>query len=269
MIHLYRSKKHLREGNASSKLAKELGITSFCSPTTPPDYLYPRDTIINWGRSARPSWLGPANVDWEINWINLPERIAYCANKIKMLEVFRGSGIPCYEVIPQEEMAPGTIYSGDVMACGRKLIASHSGKGIVFIENEETIPEGVKLWVKAAVRETEARAFVVNGEVVAYAQKKRMGAAKLAQHGIAEADPLIKSLPKGWVYAKKDIRPLTPMAKIMVIEAIGAMGLDFGAVDFAYNENMRDLIVIETNSSPGLSSPTTLAAVAAALKEMI
>lgn len=87
----------------------------------------------------------------------------------------------------------------------------------------------------------EYRMHVVDGEVVKVHEKRK-------RHE-AENHPYIRNSETGWVF----VNPReTPPPDEMAVDAVGALGLDFGAVDVVREENTGDHYVLEVNSAPSL-----------------
>lgn len=252
-ISIYRKRSNLPDTAASSKLAKELGVTSFCSRLTPPPDN--TDIILNWGNSSIPRWAFS-----EARWFNYLDAISNSSNKITMYWLFTIYDIPTYEYYSDKEDLPF-----DVQIVARYLVSSHSGKGIeVFNSSDEYIPNA-PLYTKLEQHDYEVRLYVVNGKAVHYVQKAKMSSKKLEDKGFT-FDPIIKTYKNGWVFKQNDKVELTTIIEDLAVRAMEAVGLDFGCVDIAFTDPNKP-IVVETNSAPGLRSPTTLKAFAQAIKE--
>lgn len=87
----------------------------------------------------------------------------------------------------------------------------------------------------------EYRMHVVNGEVVCTHEKRLRSEA--SNH------PFIRNAETGWVFL--DPREEAPPDSL-AIDAVGALGLDFGAVDIVREEGTGDHYVLEVNSAPSL-----------------
>jgi glutathione synthase/RimK-type ligase-like ATP-grasp enzyme len=69
------------------------------------------------------------------------------------------------------------------------------------------------------------------------------------------------------VYCREDVSPPAEALDIAV-KAVAALGLDFGAVDVAWNEHYNKCVVFEVNTAPGLYGHT-LDVYVNAIKEML
>lgn len=256
-VYMYRKRANMGKNYASSVLAKELGITNFIDPKSiqsPPS----GSIIINWGVSIWPqSWI----INDETIWINAPFAVGYSSNKIHMLQGFDTYDVPTvYWEIHKESV----VWPGDTIV--RHQIKGHSGDGIEIINEGDNLPDA-PLYTKLEKFEVEQRYFVVGNRVVDVVQKKRMGKAKREALGI-KLHPTIKSRKHGWIFAHNDIIPPTQECINAAINAMEAVGLNFGVVDIAFNDSSNP-VVIETNSAPGLRSKTTITKLANALRSYI
>lgn len=209
--------------------------------------------ILNWGVSTSPPWSDPYYI-----WFNCPWNVKVSANKTKMMEAFKYYDIPSLTAVKKEEVYPDTIL------VARHLLSSHSGLGIEIAKASEI--GDAPLYTILEIFKVEQRIFIVNNKIVDIVQKKKMGKAKLTAMGLEKADPYIKSYRNGWVFARNDIEETPAMAKEIAIEAMIAVGLDFGCVDVAWS-NPNKCRVIETNSTPGFKNTITLEKFANAIRE--
>ena len=89
------------------------------------------------------------------------------------------------------------------------------------------------------------------------AQKKKMSKEKLLENNITfDETNNIRNHNRGWVFSREDMTIPDNINKT-AISAIKALGLDFGAVDIAYNEYYNKLKVFEVNTAVGMESGTT------------
>lgn len=253
-VSIYRKRTNLPNASASSKLAKELGVTSFCSRLTPPSGN--TDVILNWGNSSDPVWSRLGYI-----WINNINSIIYSSNKEYMFLKFTQNNIPTYKYFLLKDLLP---INTQIVA--RHLVSSHSGKGIEIFNSyyREFIPDA-PLYTVFEQHDYEVRLYVVNGKVVHYVQKAKMSSKKLEDKGFT-FDPIVKTYKNGWVFKQNDKVELTPAIEDLAVKAMEAVGLGFGCVDIAFTDP-NEPIVVETNSAPGLRSPTTLKVLAQSIKE--
>ncbi len=114
------------------------------------------------------------------------------------------------------------------------------------------------LYTRAVSNSGEYRVHVMNGEVILYQKKSR----RLNDDGtVATADGEssdVRNLASNWVYRTGNLRRLERVEQL-AIEAVAALGLDFGAVDII-KDNNGDVFVLEVNTAPGLGNTDTLEA---------
>lgn len=270
MLYLYRKYKNITNPQATSnRVAAALGA-KICSYNLKPDF---KDLtyILNWGHSVQPLW---EVFDYK-SWINPPFAIKNSANKNYMYKNFKKYNIPTYEFWSRLDLVVNsslleTVNSFDLV--GRELINSSSGKGIVQIEagklmeNLETNPK-IQLYTKYEEKKYEQRLFIVNNEIIEIAEKRKMGEKKRKENNIDKVNKKVKTNSNGWIFAKNDIQPITAEVEQIAKEAMWANGLLSGVVDIAFN-NPSDVLVVETNSAPGITSTTTFDKFISAIKEL-
>lgn len=246
-------------------------------------------TIINWGNSRRPSWMSN-----DVPVLNKPEDVAIAGNKLSTLEKLEGEVVPTVPFTQEKEDAIGWLRDGDKVFV-RHSLTGHSGEGIEVIENQpsldigqlsrianeletigytalgehvrdeidyisESVPDlpDAPLYTLGVQNHGEYRVHVFNGEVILYQKKSRRvnddGEVVTAEG--EEAD--VRNLASNWVYRTGNLRRLERIEEL-AINAVDALGLDFGAVDIIKNEN-GEVMVLEVNTAPGLGNTETLEA---------
>ena len=81
-----------------------------------------------------------------------------------------------------------------------------------------------------------------------------MGREKLQALGLDEPDSNIRSHDRGWVFSRYDVLDF-PEIRQLGIDAVWAVGLDFGAVDILAIVDdgvLVDAVVCEVNSAMGM-----------------
>jgi hypothetical protein len=242
MIHFYKKSLYWNPQASGYVIGTACGIErkQLLSPTSPPP---PHSSVVfNWGVSHNPEWEN-------VLWYNHPNSVENSANKINMTECFLEDELPCLEPINPREVDPST------MVVARHLLRSHSGNGIRISKASEVLP--APMYTKLENFRIEGRFFVVFASVVDYVQKKKMGKEKRELNGILEVNPYVKSHKNGWVFARNDIEKPSDKAYNLALKAFNAVGLDYGAVDIAWNDP-EDPVVIEVNSAPGFVNTQTI-----------
>jgi glutathione synthase/RimK-type ligase-like ATP-grasp enzyme len=82
-----------------------------------------------------------------------------------------------------------------------------------------------------------------------------MSSATCEERGIIRNDR-IRNHDNGWVFARVGIEPTQAVLDSAML-AVGALGLDFGAVDIATTRNNeKPIVVFEINTAPGIEGTT-------------
>jgi glutathione synthase/RimK-type ligase-like ATP-grasp enzyme len=114
------------------------------------------------------------------------------------------------------------------------------------------------LYTKYEKRKREYRVHVWGNEVLDVTEKRK-------RRGV-DADSRIRSWDNGWVFCREDVN-YPPHVASVAVDAVHALGLDFGAVDVGYNVLKERAFVFEVNTAPGLEG-TTLEKFANKIKEL-
>ena len=196
--------------------------------------------IINWGNSTTPNW----NND---RILNSPKSVGIASNK---LETFRSLpiNIPRPDYTDSYNVAREWVEAGDVVLCRTKLNA-HSGAGIVIAKTVDDLVQS-PLYTKYKKKKNEYRVHVFLGTVLDVQEKRRDREAELDAE-----QSLIRNHQNGWVFCREDVNRTGALDQI-AIDAVRALGLDFGAVDIIYNQREDKYYVLEVNTAPGLSGTT-------------
>ena len=205
------------------------------------------DTLINWGASK---------IEREIEGaiINKPEAVAKASNKLSAFKIFKGAGVSIPEFTESLEEANKWLAEGSIVVARTKLSA-HSGEGIVIVdpdaEPKVDIPDA-KLYTKYIPKAEEYRLHVYRG-MVFFTQRK----ARNKDIPDGKVNWKIRNHGNGFIYSNQDVKVFAlDKAHRQAIEAVEALGLDFGAVDLVYNRKQNKHYVLEVNTAPGLSGAT-------------
>lgn len=137
------------------------------------------------------------------------------------------------------------------LVLGRKLLNSHSGKGIILFENE-TITTNLycPLYVKYKKKKHEFRVHVFKSQIIDVTQKKKRVGHKNTNHKI-------RNHQNGWVYCRENIHIPSDLTQQALL-ACEALNLHSGAVDIIWNEYENKSYVLEINTAPGIENSTCL-----------
>lgn len=216
----------------------------------------PDKLLINWGNTSN-TLAGHQKVG---KVINPTFAVKKCSNKLAFFRALDGTGLtPEFTENPQQALE--WSQQGHVVVA-RTELAAHSGKGIVFSDEDPEFHTKARLFVKYMKKKEEYRVHVMNGEIIDI-QKKLVR--KKDDMG-NDVDPLlvnyrIRSYDNGFVFARndKDNNPVQPPACVTnsALEAFRKIeNLDFGAFDIIYNQKMDKAFVLECNTAPGIEGTT-------------
>lgn len=143
----------------------------------------------------------------------------------------------------------------------RTLINSTNGRGIIEFESSSSDYPRAPLYTEYIPKKAEYR-FHVFGDKVIDVQEKR----KKREFDADDRNTRVRNVNNGYVYCRDGVNPPAGAADL-AINAVKAVGYQYGAVDLIYNEKRNQCYVLEVNSRPGLMG-TTLDRYADALIDM-
>ena len=212
------------------------------------------DVIVNWGNSVTPSW-------W-LNWcrenaqlLNKPEHVVVASDKRRTFEKLAqlpGDLLPEWTTNRDtaKQWLTHPIYGRlkNAVVC-RTLTRASEGRGIVLASTEAAIV-AAPLYTRYKPKTQEFRIHVnaKYGVIDIQEKRKRQGSEKKEEH------QFIRSHDHNWVFCREDIQ--CPDRVIAAsIEALAALGLDFGAVDVGWHPDYG-MAIYEINTAPGLEGQT-------------
>lgn len=205
-------------------------------------YVYRNNhTIINWGRSSIP---------WATNTmriVNKPAAVFKAICKIDTFNTLKSNKVSIPDFSTSIDEARKWINEGNTVFC-RTLTRASAGRGIVVATKVDEIV-AAPLYVKYKKKKSEFRIAVVGGKIIDFTQKKRRTDWDDAVNG--QINNLIRSHDKGWVFCRENVNPPKTVLDL-AIQAVKALGLDFGAVDIIFNERENKAYVLEVNTAMGL-----------------
>jgi hypothetical protein len=190
------------------------------------------DYLIRWGSRSSVSFRPRETV------INSQSAIRENTDKLNSLDVLRNSGIPTPEYVQDRDRIRDTF---GYPALGR---AENHTRGedinLILQWRDAYLTSDNDYFVEYIPTDLEYRMHVVNGEVVKVHEKRLR----------SEADnhPFIRNSETGWVFVEPRDEP---PAESLAVDAVGALGLDFGAVDVIRSETGEEY-VLEVNTAPSL-----------------
>lgn len=204
------------------------------------------DIILNYGnRSAGQEIFGAASV------INNQVGLNQAANKRTAFSAMESAGISTVPFTTSRAVATEWANNGDVVYA-RTTLNGHSGEGIVVCDARNMVD--APLYTKGITgQRREWRVHVFNGSITHVQVKRR-------RNGYQD-DPNyredVRNHSTGWIYATENINPSQAVLR-NAVDAVAALGLDFGAVDVISRRD--EAWVLEVNTAPGLQADTTMEA---------
>lgn len=207
-------------------------------------YGYPSShLVVNWGSTGLPSQAS--------NVLNGKEAVRLASKKIETFAKLVEAGVPAVPYTTEKDEALEWIEEeDDIVFCRTKTSASQ-GRGIVVAHDVSQLVSA-PLYTKYVESSREARVHVFKGEVIDFTQKRKLSSeSRNTRNFEGEPDMYVKNLDNGWIFSRVGVE-LPDSAKQIAVDAVEALGLDFGAVDMLVDPDL----IIEINSAPGLEGTT-------------
>lgn len=210
------------------------------------------DIIVNWGCG----WTNRVPVH-----ANTPQAVCNAVNKLKAFDLFREHDVPHPSHTTVKRVAKKWLADGfNVYA--RQTMEGERGRGITVIKPEDRMLDGgdleqVQCFTKGFKATREFRVHVAFGQVIEVNEKKRRNG--------TNPDPLIRS-HRDWVFCVYNLSPYPESIKTTAIEAVEALGLDFGGVDLAI-DSRDNVCVYEVNTAPWINRESSTQAYVNAIKQ--
>lgn len=211
-------------------------------------------TVINWGANTLPDALRAST-----RVLNRPSQVVVASNKLSALTALKDNDVKVPDFTTNKETALSWIQEGHIVVC-RTLLRANSGRGIVLAETAEQLVDA-PLYVKYAKKMQEYRIHVIEGEVVRVQRKARS-----REVPDEEVNWQIRNHDNGFIFATEGVE-VGENVERSAIDAVAALGLDFGAVDVITHPSY-DHYILEVNTAPGLTG-TTLEVYAEKLKDLL
>lgn len=235
-------------GSESAKLlAQNLGVKRI----RPQNSTLPRSksaVVLNWGNST---------FDYEsypnLLFINHPVSVGVASNKLKFFEAINNhddyeTPVTIPDWTTSQSVAQEWLEEGNDVVVRHKL-QGHSADGLELVRaNESNLVPIAPLYTKYFKKKDEYRVHVYKG-VPFDIQRK---ASRLEG---TPANYQIRNYANGFVYKRNNISPPQEVIS-QAINAVYAIGLDFGAVDVCWNKSLKKAMVFEVNTACGLTGTT-------------
>ena len=200
------------------------------------------DVIINWGNSIVPNWYSQDVAD---NMLNTPHAVGRASNKLTAFRTLEEADVATVDFTTDREEV--SRWGACVV---RNVLQGHSGEGIEIIDRIGVPIPVAPLYTRLIQNSGEYRVHVFNGEVIDYAKKRRYR----DDEPEGETEEIVRTNSNGWIFTRDHLRRLERIEDL-AIDAIEALGLDFGAVDIIKDEN-GDVFVLEVNTAMGMTETT-------------
>lgn len=213
----------------------------------------PHHAVVNWGSSHRPACLQGVPV------LNPPEAVAHATSKQATFAVLRGAGLQVPDWTTDRGVAQQWLQ--DCKVLGRDLDNGSQGRGITLYPRRGELGNH-RFYVKYNKKVREFRVHVFGGQPI-FTQEK------LRKRGVEDANKYIRSHGRGWCFVFRHLvdNPVPDETIATGVEAVKALGLDFGAVDVGWHPD-TGTTVFEVNTAPGLEE-SSLAAYTEALRNAL
>lgn len=230
-------------GSAAARdLARQLGVRRIYKDR---NYKYRTgDTIINYGMTVLPDAVPAGNT---ANIINHPDAVRLASNKLSAFHIMHDAGVRVPDFTTDIEVARDWIVEEHSIVVCRTILNGHGGGGIVLAGTPEEVVES-PLYTRYVKKRHEYRVHVGNNEVFDVVQKR-------IRAGSMGNNYQIRNYDNGWIFAREDIDTFEDV-ELQALNAVAALGLDFGAVDVGYNTHTEAATVYEVNTAPGLEGST-------------
>lgn len=236
-----------------SESAKELANVLNVKRVKPDGNYVPKigHTVINWGNSSNPEWIDTA-ARRSVRILNKPSAVKVASNKLSALNTLRAAGINVPEYTTSMAVADRWLDDGATVV-ERHVLNGNSAQGVRIVNlDDPDMPSDISaapLYTKFIPKSREFRIHVFRGKVIDYVEKKKMSSDRRPEN----FNKYVCSNELGWVFCRGDVRDI-PEVRQIAINAVSALGLDFGAVDVVYWEGTP--YVLEVNTAPGIMGTT-------------
>lgn len=190
------------------------------------------------------------------------DSVRRAGNKLLTFEQLKdveGVRIPTFTT----DLSVATKWLGEdrVAVVARTQLNGHSGAGIVLAREASDPLPVAPLYVQYVKKQKEFRVHVAFGGVIDVQEKRQR------KDYVGDTNFQVRNHHTGWVYCREDIQEPDGI-RDMAIQAVSALGLDFGAVDIIFNAKRNECFVLEVNTAPGLEGTTVERYAEAFVKEL-
>lgn len=213
-------------------------------------------TVVNWGIGDDTKF---PEFEFDFNLLNCPDAVFRAINKKRSFEIWSGEHLKTVPWTANKAVAKEWLEDGSTVVA-RKILTGHEGNGIVIIEPGQQLIDA-PLYTKYIGKIHEYRVHATRDK--AFASHMKIKDPK--QEGPPKSWK-VRSYANGFIFQRNNV-PSSVVRDALAVQAVSALGLDFGAVDIIEDKNGK-FYVLEVNTAPGIEGQTT-PAYAGAIKELV
>lgn len=195
--------------------------------------------------------------------LNPYEATTIAANKLLTFKRLTLHNVPVPQWTNHPRVAQDWNNAGNIIYA-RTVLTGTCGDGILLYQPSSTVGHA-PLYTIGYKAKREYRVHVVRGQVIDFVKKGKR------RERVSDPDPLIRNHENGWIFIRDGVE-LPECVKQAAIDAVDALGLDFGAVDIGWNDRNTEqpCVVYEVNTAPGFEQDSlTCGRYAHAFREII
>lgn len=215
--------------------------------------------VMNWGVAQEPHLQQRRLVV-----SNTYESVAACQNKLSTFMALAHRQVAHVGWSPVRNAVVDNWLEEDRKIVVRNTVTGHSGAGIQIVRVGQAIPPA-PLYTRYFRKNAEYRVHVAFGNVISIQQKRRNNHTDATE---AYESGLVRTVANGWVFSVQnlscDARNYRQDIEMLALSAAAAVGAQHCAVDILSNHQSERNVVVEINSAPGITAPSTAAAYKAA-----
>ena len=184
---------------------------------------------------------------WSPGWLNPPDKIKNAVDKLLTFELCNRNNVPITVFTHSTETVKNWLQDGKQVYV-RATSTGSEGHGISILNNRQQPIPSAAFYSQALNHNDEYRVHVVNSQIVSIGCKYKKE---------PKANKWIRNMDNGWAFRLNIEAPVA--VRQAGLQAVIAIGLDFGAADVAYCQEENKAYVLEVNSAPTMSETTALA----------
>lgn len=209
------------------------------------------DLVVNWGSGDfNPAGFAPATT------LNADVTVAQC--KLKSFQAFHGGDRGDKVSMPPWATTKDGARALQFPVVCRTKLRGHSGDGIVIANNADELVDA-PLYTQYVKKKDEYRIHVCHRpdpDPDAHQYWPFFIQRKARKVDVENPNWQVRNLAGGFVFVEEEYNNVPFDVILQAINAIPALGLDFGGVDVMWNEKEGKAYVLEVNTACGLEDRT-------------